>query len=693
MNKILTPNLNIPELQDLIKDDTDSQRPSTKYTTVKFTDKGLDFFGTQNTSKIDGIGLLQLKTTQEEYRGEFKRSKMAGFGIFKFENGVVYKGSFLENKLNGLGKLTFPNRSTLTAIFRDNKIKGFAVIKNFTRENEVSYIKGYIHNGLLNGWSSLTDEKSNFEGEMVNGCKNGLGIFKSNSVFYKGFWKNDKKSGFGDLKATAYMYSGGFFEGKRHGVGKLRSNDPKNFFEYFGNFSKGKKNGFGKFVQRDSVYIGGWNGDRRHGLGYFKDSSSGDAYFGYWKNDKKDGLGIAYGDLVVTKGEFCRGRVHGRAIMKLRRTKEKKLFRYFYGEIDEEIDRKVEEEMARFRRRFRNLKTGPFFAKAEEKIKDMRAELQESSKELKEEWFKLDKDIERMSLNLNKGYKKIEGHLEGKILPKLEGILEDGKVDRIVPMMDFEQAIEVDVGFDGDRKSYLSHSDVSNESSVLEDGNDRINMDHMSLGDQDFFSSMSNFEGVDATEVGFSQVSSKERPRGDRNGDQSNSKDEIEPKKELRKSLRSRLPQKYKGFVVEKPEAFVGKNDGESESGSEEIIYVEETLESELEEVEEQDGDSGSEERTESGEGEDEYVYEEVEIEVEEEPEETEDGPSTKDIEIYQSQILEAEEGAESSSQEEEMETATEGEEFTEGEEMETATEGEGEVEYIEVTASEDSGY
>lgn len=181
----------------------------------------------------DGYGHSFRRSGQEFYKGEWKNSKMHGFGIQyqsmhygragtligEWENGLpngfvkgvseggTYIGEYDDDGMNGYGRFQNPEGEVLFGFFRDSALDGPGVI-----DDEISIIMGHFQKGSINphypqivldkylnrttflhqslpdkngkrtldtGLDFLKKEDEVYVGEMLNGIPHGYGIVKN----------------------------------------------------------------------------------------------------------------------------------------------------------------------------------------------------------------------------------------------------------------------------------------------------------------------------------------------------------------------------------------------------------------------------------------------------------------------------------------------------------------------------------
>ena len=85
--------------------------------------KYLQYKGEFNRGKIDGYGKILFINDKEgkiEYEGHFKENNIEGIGVMRWNNGNMYEGEMKNGKMNGRGKFIPFNGIPNEGIFKDN---------------------------------------------------------------------------------------------------------------------------------------------------------------------------------------------------------------------------------------------------------------------------------------------------------------------------------------------------------------------------------------------------------------------------------------------------------------------------------------------------------------------------------------------------------------------------------------------
>lgn len=261
-------------------------------------------------NEMKGKGFL--KTSEIEYRGDFKEGKPNGRGVLLygddlklkhegyFKHGVKHgKGYFTtkENKIyittwyqgrkDGRFFLKSPNGSIAEGLFKNDEIVGDITTKFINGDIYVgNSINAYREGKGRMVWANHPTLKT-YEGNFEKNKMHGKGLLTlRNGMIYEGNMYENKMHGSGELRTRSYVAIGEFHFGKPQGnFVVVYSNDD----EYTGTFDNFKRNGQGRMIwsQSGNVFEGGWLNNKKHGLGKFL---TGDLVFeGKWIQNKRDG--------------------------------------------------------------------------------------------------------------------------------------------------------------------------------------------------------------------------------------------------------------------------------------------------------------------------------------------------------------------------------------------------------------------
>lgn len=202
------------------------------------------------------------------YTGEYKDGLRDGFGTYVFPGGLfTYKGEWKRGKMHGKGVYTICDGGTYEGEFIDGEIEGAG----------------------LRRWP----DGSTFNGQFRHGVRQGEGVMiASNGEVYEGHWEENQRCGLGELrKSNKDVYRGDFYRHYPHGNGRIKFAHDGSIYD--GDWVNGEICGRGVLKDaRDLVlYDGEWLKGMRHGngVGFLSstESTQGRITFdGVWANDK-----------------------------------------------------------------------------------------------------------------------------------------------------------------------------------------------------------------------------------------------------------------------------------------------------------------------------------------------------------------------------------------------------------------------
>jgi hypothetical protein len=129
------------------------------------------------------------------FRGGMKNGQKQGYGVQKWDIGIICEGKFINNKLSGICKITSPGGKIFCGQFTNSKAHGYGILKN--------PLKGVTYEGEweLDAQHDICFEKwhdgSVFQGEYHEGKRNGLGTYITcDNTIYEGEWKDNDACGY-----------------------------------------------------------------------------------------------------------------------------------------------------------------------------------------------------------------------------------------------------------------------------------------------------------------------------------------------------------------------------------------------------------------------------------------------------------------------------------------------------------------
>ena len=60
----------------------------------------------------------------DQYKGQWKKGEMSGYGVYEFVNGDVYKGAWEEGLMEGRGTYTYSNGDKYIGTWKEGKMDG-----------------------------------------------------------------------------------------------------------------------------------------------------------------------------------------------------------------------------------------------------------------------------------------------------------------------------------------------------------------------------------------------------------------------------------------------------------------------------------------------------------------------------------------------------------------------------------------
>ena len=180
-------------------------------------DKELPFYeGNYVNGLKDGFG--KLYETSGSYIGGFRKGKLHGKGILKFNNGNSYEGDYVDGNKHGKGIFKWKSGSSYEGDWVDGKEHGKGRYKWANGDLYVGdYVDGNKHGKGIFKWKS----GSSYEGDWVDDDRHGDGTATyENGSIYKGQWQDDYQNGLGTkIDSNGKKYFGYFVNDLMHGKG------------------------------------------------------------------------------------------------------------------------------------------------------------------------------------------------------------------------------------------------------------------------------------------------------------------------------------------------------------------------------------------------------------------------------------------------------------------------------------------
>ena len=60
----------------------------------------------------------------DQYKGQWKKGEMSGYGVYEFANGDVYKGAWKKGLMDGRGTYTYANGDKYIGMWKEGKMNG-----------------------------------------------------------------------------------------------------------------------------------------------------------------------------------------------------------------------------------------------------------------------------------------------------------------------------------------------------------------------------------------------------------------------------------------------------------------------------------------------------------------------------------------------------------------------------------------
>ena len=204
---------------------------------VKFFNNGCIYIGHLKNNKCNGYGKYKTET-DDLIMGIFNNNNIHEYGIIeRRSSNSIYEGQFQYNYFNGVGIESFKDSATYYGQFYKNKKHG---IGTYIWSDDSQY-QGQWKDGEMDGYGIFIDDKGrNYEGEWREGRMEGAGVFQwGDGRKYLGFFKKDKRNGFGVYmwKNPLKIYAGFWKDGEQNEYGKVYT--PYKERSYFWN--KGKR--------------------------------------------------------------------------------------------------------------------------------------------------------------------------------------------------------------------------------------------------------------------------------------------------------------------------------------------------------------------------------------------------------------------------------------------------------------------
>lgn len=272
---------------------------------------GGTYVGDWVDDKRQGFGIFRTPTGAE-YVGQWDCGLRHGWGILYHPNGEEYVGQWVNGKMHGVGRLSSRNGDVYEGRFENHKYNG---IGRFTRKNGDKFM-GYIHEGFAQGLgvqALISGEK--YKGYFDRDVRHGKGAcaYKNGSRYF-GEWYRGLRNGFGVfLSGQGERYVGQWLSGKKHGTGRYMF---ANGDFYDGEFRNDKAQGMGVYyhVAEGNVFSGEWSNDKRNGRGTYN-FSNGSKYTGIWVDNDIDGKGkFDYACGAFYRGQFKKNLKHGKGV-------------------------------------------------------------------------------------------------------------------------------------------------------------------------------------------------------------------------------------------------------------------------------------------------------------------------------------------------------------------------------------------
>jgi len=139
-----------------------------------------------------------------------------GFGIMKYENGVVYIGEWWNGEMNGEGTMIWSDGSVYTGNFKHGLYHGSGTYLSMSETEDLTLYVGDFFEEVPDGFGTKIFKNGNvYVGDFKEGRMSGFGILKygfSNpelkNVIKEGQWHNDKSLGQVLFKKNGYIFKG-----------------------------------------------------------------------------------------------------------------------------------------------------------------------------------------------------------------------------------------------------------------------------------------------------------------------------------------------------------------------------------------------------------------------------------------------------------------------------------------------------
>jgi len=205
-----------------------------------FADGGLlaRYVGTLKAGKVDGIGLLTVKSEQgdgyDRYDAEFVDGEIEGGVALTTSTGDEFQGGMKQSVIEGYGSYVGANGDRYDGEF----LNGLPHGPGFSEGADGELYKGMFKAGVRHGEGTLVEANGDeFEGEFVEGVLQGWGSWQSaDGSRFDGQFTDGKPDGRGIYKApNGDIYTGGFANGMADGEMSVTSADGKHRTEVWSN--------------------------------------------------------------------------------------------------------------------------------------------------------------------------------------------------------------------------------------------------------------------------------------------------------------------------------------------------------------------------------------------------------------------------------------------------------------------------
>lgn len=186
------------------------------------------YVGVLKSGKLDGVGILTIKTEQGEgydhYEAEFVNGELEGEVGFETAGGDRFQGSMKQSVVDGYGSYIGANGDRYDGDF----VNGLPEGPGFSEAQDGELYKGMFKAGVRHGEGTLVEVNGDeFEGSFVDGVLEGWGSWQgSDGSRFDGEFKGGKPNGSGIYKApNGDIYTGGFVDGLADGEMSVKNAD------------------------------------------------------------------------------------------------------------------------------------------------------------------------------------------------------------------------------------------------------------------------------------------------------------------------------------------------------------------------------------------------------------------------------------------------------------------------------------